>query len=346
VLAPGAKEYAHMTAKERSASITPNVEDDAAARAWSQVGWLWIAFGALSLLFAIGGMFVRPDAVDEGAWLIGLLSIGVIFAVLFISAGLMAVFDKRRGRHFGVLACCVAFPLALILILYGAVGSPLVVVWGVATIAVVGFSIKSLVDRARYEMRRTAQATAHERPPERRSDRRIFISYRRADSAEVTDRISEHLTSRFVEENVFRDIQSIPLGIDFKEHVDAAIARCDVLLVIIGSHWLTAQASGGRRRIDDPMDFVRLEIEAALTRDIPIIPLILQNAAMPQADELPSSLRRLAFRNGLRVRPDPDFRNDLERLFTALDAVRPRALDKGPLGASEAARRESHSAHL
>jgi hypothetical protein len=329
------------------APVAPNVESDAAATAWSQLGWLWIAFGALSLPLAIVGMLMlRPNTVDEGAWMIGLLSIGMIFAVLFISAGLLLVLDKRRGRHVGALACCVAFPCALILILYGAAGSPVVVVWGLSTITIVGFSIKRLVDRARYEMRRTAQTTAHERPPERRSDRRIFISYRRADSAEVTDRICEHLTSRFVEENVFRDIHSIPLGIDFREHVDAAIAQCDVLLVIIGSQWLTAQTPGGRRRIDDPMDFVRLEIETALRRDIPIIPLILQNAAMPQADELPPSLRGLAFRNGLRVRPDPDFRNDLERLFAALDAIRPRALDKGPLGASEAARGESHSAHL
>ena len=336
-----------MTAKERVASGAPNAESDVAATAWSQLGWLWVAFGALSLPFAMVGMFiVRPNEVDDGAWLVGLLSIGVIFAVLFISAGLLLVFDKRLGRHVGVLACCVAFPCALILILYGAVGSPVVAVWGLSTIIVVGFSIKRLVDRARYELRRTAQTTQHERPPERRSDRRIFISYRRADSAEVTDRICEHVTARFVEENVFRDIHSIPLGIDFREQVDAAIAQCDVVLVIIGSQWLTAQASGGRRRIDDPMDFVRVEIETALTRDIPIIPLILQNAAMPRPDELPPSLRSLAFRNGLRVRPDPDFRNDLERLFAALDAIRPRARDKGPLGASEAARGESHSAQL
>jgi hypothetical protein len=299
---------------------------------------LWIAFGALSLPSALVGiLIVRPNGVDEGAWITGLLSIGVIFTILFISAGLLVVFDNSRGRHVGVLACCVAFPFALILILYGAAASPVVAVWGLSTILVVGFSIKRLVDRARAELRRTTQTAEHERP-ERRSDRRIFISYRRADSAEVTDRISEHLTARFVEENVFRDIHSIPLGIDFREHVDAAIAQCDVVLVIIGSQWLAAQGSGGRRRIDDPSDFVRVEIETALSRDIPIIPLILQNATMPQADELPPSLRSLAFRNGLRVRPDPDFRNDLERLFAALDAIGTRAVDKRPLGTSDAAR--------
>ena len=305
----------------------PGVASTKPSAPWLRLGWIWIAFGVLSLPMALVGMFtLTNDGVDEGAWIVGLLTIGSIFTFLFVAAGLLVVFDKRWARQLGVAASCVAFPLSLILIVYGILGSPAVAAWGVAAVVVEGLSIKGIVDRAKY-----LRNEATQRGPEvvRRTDLRIFISYRRADSADVTDRLGEHLVSRFVDENIFRDIHSIPLGVDFRDHINASIARCDVLLAVIGSKWLEVRGPQGGRRIDDPTDFVRLEIESALSRTIPVIPILVQNASMPQTTMLPESLQPLAFRNALPVRPDPDFRNDVGRLFSALEAIKPLAPTDG-----------------
>ena len=90
---------------------------------------------------------------------------------------------------------------------------------------------------------------------------------------------------------------------------------------MIGDAWLSLSRPDGTRRIDDPDDFVRIEIEAALGRNIPIIPVLIGNASIPQAEELPESLRELAYRQGLRVRPNPDFRHDVERLIRGIEDV-------------------------
>ena len=121
--------------------------------------------------------------------------------------------------------------------------------------------------------------------------------------------------------HVFKDVDSIPLGRNFDQAIRDAVGRCDVLLAVIGPGWLTAAKAPGMRRIDDDDDFVRMEIEAAIERDIPIVPLLVNNATMPTAEDLPPSLRPLAYRNGMPVRPDPDFRRDMERLIAALSKM-------------------------
>src|SRR5262249_36429754 len=142
----------------------------------------------------------------------------------------------------------------------------------------------------------------------------IFISYRRADSQDVTGRIYDRLVAKFAQERVFKDVDSIPLGVSFPMHIRQVLGKANVVLVVIGPDWLTETDKQGRRRLDDPNDFVRLEVELALRADMPVIPVLVSHATMPLAKELPASLQSLASRNGIAVRPDPDFHNDIERL--------------------------------
>jgi hypothetical protein len=150
------------------------------------------------------------------------------------------------------------------------------------------------------------------------SVRRVFISYRRDDSIAIAGRIRDRVAGQFGVDNVFFDIDTIPLGVDFRTHIDSKIAECDIVLVIIGRRWLTASNDRGVRRLDLSGDFVRLEVEAALRRDIPVVPLLVEGATMPDAADLPDSIANLAFRNGTQVRYDPDFHPDMEKLFRRL----------------------------
>lgn len=147
----------------------------------------------------------------------------------------------------------------------------------------------------------------------------IFISYRRSDSADIAGRIYDRLVDRFGKEPVFKDVDSIPLGYDFKEYIDRMVGESDVLLAIIGDRWLDARDKSGEKRIDDPLDFVRIEIESVLARDIPVIPLLVRGAKIPNEESLPPSLRKLVYRNGIPIRPDPDFHRDMDRLISALE---------------------------
>ena len=140
----------------------------------------------------------------------------------------------------------------------------------------------------------------------------IFISYRRDDSQLSCDRIYGYLGPIFGVRQVFRDVNTIPGGVDFRTLIDQGLSRCKVALVVVGPHWLTIADASGRRRLDDPNDFVRLEVETALSRNIPVIPLLVQGAPPLRADELPLSLRQLAFQNTRYVRADPDFARDMQ----------------------------------
>ncbi|HLY24970.1 MAG TPA: SUMF1/EgtB/PvdO family nonheme iron enzyme [Aggregatilineales bacterium] len=153
---------------------------------------------------------------------------------------------------------------------------------------------------------------------------KIFISYRRDDSADVTGRIHDWLTARIGGESIFRDVDDIPFGVDFKKYLEDTVSQCSVMLVVIGPQWLTVTDESGTRRLDDPRDFVRVEVETALKRDISVIPLLVNGANMPTEKVLPPNLANLAYRNGMAIRRDPDFRPDMDRLIQALE---------GPTGA-------------
>jgi len=156
----------------------------------------------------------------------------------------------------------------------------------------------------------------------------IFISYRRDDSADITGRIYDRLVQHFSRETVFKDVDSIPLGIDFRQHLEGALSQCRVLLAVMGERWSGTDATTARRRIDDPSDHVRLELELALARNIPVIPVLVRNFSIPTPDKLPLSLQSLAYRNGINVRPDPDFHGDMDRLIKGIGS---HLLDKRTL---------------
>jgi hypothetical protein len=147
---------------------------------------------------------------------------------------------------------------------------------------------------------------------------RIFISYRREETAYPAGWLFDRLIAHFGQGQVFKDVDSIHLGDDFVEVISAAVASCDVLLALIGDRWLTITGDDGRRRLDDPDDFVRLEMEAALTRDVRVIPVLIDGARMPQAAELPPSLAPLVRRQALELSPSR-FDSDIGRLLRALD---------------------------
>jgi hypothetical protein len=147
---------------------------------------------------------------------------------------------------------------------------------------------------------------------------RIFISYRREETAYAAGWLYDRLADRYGGGQIFKDVDSIQLGDDFVEVITRAVGSCDVLLALVGDQWLTITDEDGRRRLDDPDDFVRVEIEAALTRNVRVIPILVDGARMPRAKELPRSLARLVRRQALELSP-ARFEYDTGRLLAVLD---------------------------
>ena len=163
---------------------------------------------------------------------------------------------------------------------------------------------------------------------------RIFISYRRDDAAYPAGWLFDRLVNHFGDGQVFRDVDTIQLGDDFVADIAAAVGSCAVLLAVIGDRWLTVTGEEGGRRLDDPADLVRLELEAALTRDIRVIPVLVDRARMPRAAELPASLEKLASRQAHELSPNR-FNSDAERLLSVLDGILSGVMDR-PSGPSAA----------
>jgi glycerophosphoryl diester phosphodiesterase len=144
------------------------------------------------------------------------------------------------------------------------------------------------------------------------------MSYRRDDTDFPAAWLYERLTSHLGREQVFKDVDSIELGDDFVATITSAVGSCDVLLALIGDRWLEMTNDTGQRRLDDPHDFVRLELEAALKRKVRVIPILLGAASMPTADQLPASLSKLTRRQALQL-TTARFEADIGRLLRVLD---------------------------
>lgn len=175
----------------------------------------------------------------------------------------------------------------------------------------------------------------------------IFLCYRRADSEVMVDRLYEELTEEFGKNAVFRDIDTIPAGVDFPTYIQQSLRSCAVALICMGPEWAVCPDSRGTPRILDPDDHVRLEIETALALPhVRVIPLLVLRGVMPHADEVPETLRPLRRRNAITVRSaGADYRHDVEHLtrelrraITDVEAARRAEADKERT-AREAARR-------
>jgi hypothetical protein len=148
----------------------------------------------------------------------------------------------------------------------------------------------------------------------------VFLCYRRDDTEDAAGRLQDRLITAYGADRVFMDIDSVPLGIDFVDHVAKQISKCSAVIVMMGRQWLTITDRRGRRRLDLADDVVRLEIAAALERKIPVIPILVQDAEMPSADDLPDNLQSLARRNGIDL-SGAAWRAGVERLIKELDRV-------------------------
>ena len=156
--------------------------------------------------------------------------------------------------------------------------------------------------------------------PNRRAPLRVFLSYRREDASGHAGRLYDLLAVRYGAERVFMDIDAIPLGSEFGETISRAVASCDVLIALIGRDWLDARDADGHRRLDDPDDFVRREIESALAEGVVVVPASVQGAEIPRADSLPPSLAPLTRRQGFQL-SDAGWQDDAGRLIRRLEAV-------------------------
>jgi len=150
---------------------------------------------------------------------------------------------------------------------------------------------------------------------------KIAISYRRKDSDAITGRIRDRLAQHFGERSVFMDIDNIPLGIDYRDHIQKALNEADVLLLIMGPTW-SGPIESGSARIHDPADPVRVEAEAALRHGIPTIPVLVGGAAMPSPTELPETLEPLRYRNAAIVEAGLDFNAHIDRLIRAIEQIK------------------------
>jgi hypothetical protein len=152
---------------------------------------------------------------------------------------------------------------------------------------------------------------------------KVFINYRRGDDPGNTGRLFDRLQEAFQPDQLFLDIDSIAPGLDFVRVLEEYIGQCDALLAVIGPRWLNATDPHGNRRLDDPNDFVRIEIESALKQDKRVIPVLVGETKMPRPDELPAEIRSLARRNAVRLTHER-FRADAQGLVKALQ----QALDE------------------
>jgi TIR domain len=148
----------------------------------------------------------------------------------------------------------------------------------------------------------------------------IFISYRRQDTAAYAGRIYDRLSAKYGEDNVFMDIDRIEPGQDFVDAINHSVAEAGVLLVLIGREWMKMTDKSGTPRLNNPEDFVRLEILAGLEQKTVIIPVLLADAEMPSAQALPTPLQSFARRNAIEI-SDSRFHSDVDRLIEAIEKI-------------------------
>ena len=149
---------------------------------------------------------------------------------------------------------------------------------------------------------------------------RIFISYRRDDTtaAACAGRLYDRLTERFGKQNIFMDIDTLKAGTDFVEFINKKVGECDVLIAMIGEQWLELRDEQGNRRLDNPEDWVRLEIATALKREkILVVPAMVYGAVLPRSKDLPRPLKKLARRQALEI-THKNFHHDVDSLIKDL----------------------------
>jgi hypothetical protein len=250
-----------------------------------------------------------------------LLGIGLLLLLLILATALF-VPRPTRYQYFvfrTTLALAASCIVASIPWFFGGPEGPAQIA-GVAVGAAGFFLIVFLVDPTkrlrREEGRAVKPALALKAPPQS-----IFISYRHADNQDIVGHLYDRLVERFGGEAVFRDVKSLLAGLDFRVGLESVLERCIVVLAVIGPEWEHVLTDDKIRRLDDPADFIVIEIGVALKRDIPIIPLLVHRQSLPPPAAFPAALEELRFRTALPLRSGSDFDPDLERLIAAIEAL-------------------------
>lgn len=274
------------------------------------------ALAALSMLYAAAtavATFVSPILLPFAAAR-GQIVVWIVGAALALSAfafGAIVALRKPYARKLGFLVVALAYLAAGFFGLLGVVVEEAhlgFLLWCVITAAYASV--------ATFRLIRWPEPGSRKRP---KSDLGIFISYRRDDANDTVGRIYDYLKEDFREDRLFLDVERQIAGKDFRDTIRNALDRSDVVLAIIGLRWVSIADEHGKRRLDNPADFVRQEIEAALNNSrVRIIPILVQGAKMPKVEDLPASLQPLCYLNAMATRPDPDFRMDMDRLVAAL----------------------------
>lgn len=148
---------------------------------------------------------------------------------------------------------------------------------------------------------------------------RVTISYRREDSGVITGRIFDRLVARYGRDSVFRDIDNIPPGVDFREHLNLVLDKSDIVLALVGPRWMGSHS--GQVRLADEADPVRVEIETALRKGVTLIPVLVMSGTMPRASQLPDTMKEFAYRNAVQVDAGQDFDVHMDRLLRAMDRI-------------------------
>ena len=146
----------------------------------------------------------------------------------------------------------------------------------------------------------------------------VFLSYRRDDTGEDARRIHDRLAQRFGDDLVYIDVEDIPLGVNFMDHITSALKDASYVLIAIGPRWLLLTDDQGHQRLQNPEDPVRYEIRTALKNKRMVVPMLIGNATMPTTRNLPSDISGLVLHNGIAIRPDPDFEDDIAALMDGL----------------------------
>lgn len=163
----------------------------------------------------------------------------------------------------------------------------------------------------------------------RRTEPRLFISYRIADSTYVTGAVADRLAAHFGRSNVFRDRDSLSLGSLYPRKIRRALEQSDLVLAMLGSSWLDIRDRAGRRRLDDPRDWVRTELHMAFDRGIPVVPVLLDETPLPEPAQLPAELAPLCLSTYWRVRRDT-FESDVRGLIDGIEDVTGRVPSPAP----------------
>jgi TIR domain len=190
-----------------------------------------------------------------------------------------------------------------------------------------GEGIGSLVEGITRLVARPVSASLPALRPERRDqekpadplprDRRVFLCYRRQDTQGHTGRLRDRLVGVYGKDSVFMDVDDVPHGVDFVDYIDSILSTCVLMVVLIGPSWTAIVDRKGRRKLDQPDDLVRAEIASALKRKIPVIPVLVEDAAMPDSDDVPEEIKGLTRRNAIEL-THRRWSSDVERVLIAV----------------------------